>query len=132
ALCNLAIFYQHNGDNGNLEPLLASLRKTYPIHYDHVFKLATTMGILSDHDTAYRLFRRLLRMGESGFEPSLYHYAAVAACNIGKFAEAEKLWRMVEKLDPGTEIPRYYREQMKEVEGGGKKLLGYHYHLPFE
>lgn len=132
ALCNLAIFHQHNGDEEHLGELLVSLRKTYPMHYDHVFKLATTMGILSEHETAYRLFRRLLKTGESGLDPCLYHYTAVAACNIGKYAEAEKLWRTVEKLDPGTDIPRYYLEQMKEVAGGNQKTLGYHYHLPFE
>ncbi|MDF2716967.1 MAG: tetratricopeptide repeat protein, partial [Paenibacillus sp.] len=132
ALCNLAIFHQHNGDQEQLNELVLSLRKTYPMHYDHVFKLATTMGILSEHETAYRLFRRLLKTGESGLDPCLYHYTAVAACNIGKYAEAEKLWRTVEKLDPGTDIPRYYLEQMKDAENGNKKALGYHYHLPFE
>lgn len=132
ALCNLAIFHQHNGEQERLNELLVSLRKTYPMHYDHVFKLATTMGILSEHETAYRLFRRLLKTGESGLDPCLYHYTAVAACNIGKYAEAEKLWRTVEKLDPGTDIPRYYLEQMQEIRDGSKKVLGYHYHLPFE
>lgn len=133
ALCNLAIFYQHKGDTGQLQGLVGLLRKTYPLHYDHVFKLATTMGILSEHETAYRLFRRLLKTGESGLDPSLYHYTAVAACNTGRFTEAEKLWRTVEKLDPGTEVPRYYMQQMKEAEAGdGCKKLGYHYHLPFE
>ncbi|RKN75068.1 tetratricopeptide repeat protein [Paenibacillus ginsengarvi] len=132
ALCNLAIFYQHGGNKEQLAELLESLRKTYPIHYDHVFKLATTMGILSEHETAYRLFRRLLKTGESGLDPCLYHYTAVAACNIGKYAEAEKLWHTVEKLDPGTDIPRYYMEQMKEIRGGSPRTLGYHYHLPFE
>lgn len=133
ALCNLAIFYQHNGDQEQLDEMLHSLRKTYPMHYDHVFKLATTMGILSEHEAAYRLFRRLLKTGESGLDPCLYHYTAVAACNIGKYAEAEKLWRTVEKLDPGTDIPRYYLEQLREAESGtSKKALSYHYHLPFE
>lgn len=133
ALCNLAIFHQHNGDQEQLDELLLSLRKTYPMHYDHVFKLATTMGILSEHETAYRLFRRLLKTGESGLDPCLYHYTAVAACNIGKYAEAEKLWRTVEKLDPGTDIPRYYLEQLREAENGtSQKALSYHYHLPFE
>ncbi|PYI51309.1 tetratricopeptide repeat protein [Paenibacillus flagellatus] len=132
ALCNLAIFHQHNGEREPLDELLVCLRKTYPMHYDHVFKLATTMGILSEHETAYRLFRRLLKTGESGLDPCLYHYTAVAAYNIGKYAEAEKLWRTVEKLDPGTDVPRYYMEQLKEAVNGNKKQVGYHYHLPFE
>ncbi|MEF3312742.1 tetratricopeptide repeat protein [Paenibacillus sp. GYB004] len=132
ALCNLAIFHQHSGNREELGELLVSLRKTYPMHHDHIFKLATTMGILSEHETAHRLFRRLLKSGESGLDPCLYHYTAVAAYNIGKYAEAEKLWRTVEKLDPGTDIPRYYLTQLRDAEAGNKKPVGYHYHLPFE
>ncbi|MBD2864664.1 tetratricopeptide repeat protein [Paenibacillus oceani] len=132
ALCNLAIFHQHSGNREELGELLVSLRKTYPMHHDHIFKLATTMGILSEHETAHRLFRRLLKSGESGLDPCLYHYTAVAAYNIGKYAEAEKLWRTVEKLDPGTDIPRYYLTQLRDAEAGNKKSVGYHYHLPFE
>lgn len=132
ALCNLAIFYQHNEERELLAPLLDMLRKTYPMHHDHIFKLATTMGILSEHEAAHRLFRRLLKTGESGLDPCLYHYTAAAAYNTGKYAEAEKLWKTVEKLDPGTEVARYYLSQMKDGEPGEKRTIGYHYHLPFE
>lgn len=132
AMCNLAIFHQHSGNREQLNELVVCLRKTYPMHHDHIFKLATTMGILSEHETAHRLFRRLLKTGESGLDPCLYHYTAVAAYNIGKYSEAEKLWRTVEKLDPGTDIPRYYLSQLREAEEGNKKPIGYHYHLPFE
>jgi tetratricopeptide (TPR) repeat protein len=132
ALCNLAIFYQHNGEREKLNELLAQLRKTYPIHHDHVFKLATTMGILSEHETAYRLFRRLLKSGESNLDPCLYHYTAVAAYHIGRLDEAEKLWKVVERLDPGADIASYYLQQMKEGQEGRTKTISYHYHLPFE
>ncbi|MDF2668021.1 MAG: tetratricopeptide repeat protein [Paenibacillus sp.] len=132
ALCNVAIFYQHNGDKENLQPLLMQLRKTFPLHHDHVFKLATTMGILSEHETAYRLFRRLLKSVESGLDPCLYHYTAVAAYHIGRYNEAEKLWKVVEKLDPGTEVAPFYLKQVQEVRAGQKKPISYHYHLPFE
>lgn len=132
ALCNLAIFHQHNDDTEKLSELLSALRKTVPLHHDHVFKLATTMGILSEHETAYRLFRRLLKTGESALDPSLYHYTAVAAYNTGHYDEAERLWRTVEKLDPGTTIPRYYLSLLKEKTDGSRKPIGYHYHLPFE
>jgi tetratricopeptide (TPR) repeat protein len=132
ALCNVAIFYQHNGEKDQLKQLLDQLRKTYPLHHDHVFKLATTMGILSEHETAFRLFRRLLKSVESGLDPCLYHYTAVAAYHIGRYTEAEKLWRVVEKLDPGTEVAPYYLNQLKEVRAGEKRPISYHYHLPFE
>ncbi|MDB5055655.1 MAG: repeat-containing protein [Bacilli bacterium] len=139
ALCNLAIFYQHNGSKEELEELLALLRKTYPFHQDHVFKQATTMGILGEHETAYRLFKRLLKSGEAGMDPCLYHYAAVAAYNIGRLAEAERLWLQTEKLDPQSDIPRFYLSQLQQGDTlqaipmtGEKTSISYHYHLPFE
>jgi tetratricopeptide (TPR) repeat protein len=138
ALCNMAIFYQHEGAKDKLAELLSLLRKTYPFHQDHVFKQATTMGILGEHETAYRLFKRLLKSGEAGADPCLYHYAAVAAYNIGYYAEAERLWLQTEKLDPQSDIPRFYLSQLKQ--GVALKTrptdthtsISYHYHLPFE
>jgi tetratricopeptide (TPR) repeat protein len=133
ALCNLAIFHQHFGNGPELQELLEVLRKTYPYHADHVFKLATTMGILSEHTKAYHLFRRLLKSGEAGLEPCLYHYTAVAASNIGRYAEAERLWRQAEKLDPESNIPRFYLGQLElRRRGEGAPVFSYHYHLPFE
>jgi tetratricopeptide (TPR) repeat protein len=134
----MAIFYQHEGAKEKLAELLALLRKTYPFHQDHVFKQATTMGILGEHETAYRLFKRLLKSGEAGMDPCLYHYTAVAAYNIGRYAEAERLWLQTEKLDPQSDIPRFYLSQLKL--GVALKTrptdehasISYHYHLPFE
>lgn len=140
-LCNLAIFYQHAGNLNELLPLIVALQKTYPFHQEHVFKLATTMGILGQHEAAYTHFRRLLKDDEVNLDPSLYHYTAVAACHIGHFDEAERLWRQAERLDPKSEIPQFYLSQMHEYrqmderairEHDGKSMWSYHYHLPFE
>lgn len=131
ALCNLAIFYQHLGETEKLEELAGQLRKTYPFHTEYLFKLATTMGILGDHEMAYRLFSRLVRLGEEDQDPSLFHYTAVAAFNTGRFDEARKRWRLAAKLDPGAEIARFYLDQMEQGPTEGV-FLHYHYHLPFE
>lgn len=134
-LCNLAIFYQHLGRKEDLDQVLAILRKMYPYQQEHVFKLATTMGILGEHTKAYQLFRRLIRTGEAGLDPCLYHYTAVAACNLRRFEEAERLWNQVEKLEPGSIVAKFYLDQMqrlREPEGKKKVSLSYHYHLPFE
>lgn len=133
ALCNLAIFYQHLGNRSDLESLLELLRKTYPYHHDHVFKLATTMGILGEHETALRLFRRLLKSGEAGMDASLYHYAAVAAYNMGRRQEAVRMWKQAQKLDPGSGIADFYLNQLKHIANGQPAdTISYHYHLPFE
>lgn len=133
ALCNLAIFYQHAGDVSSLSELLGLLRKTEPFHEEHVFKLATTMGILGEHATAFKQFRRLLKEAQLEQDPSLYHYAAVAACNSGRYADAERLWRQALKIDSASGIPGYYLEQLELVRKGEHKApISYHYHLPFE
>ncbi|MFM9328965.1 tetratricopeptide repeat protein [Paenibacillus mesotrionivorans] len=139
ALCNLAIFYQNLGDRERLERLAALLRKTCPYHQEHVFKLATTMGILGEHEAAYQLFRRLTKGGLCGVEedPSLFHYIAVACVNTGRYAEAERHWQQAARLDPASKIPPFYLTMMErrdapEGQGLARPFLSYHYHLPFE
>jgi tetratricopeptide (TPR) repeat protein len=134
-LCNLAIFYQHLDEQKELHEVLTVLRKMHPYHQEHVFKLATTMGILGEHKTAYQHFRRLLKKGgEAANEPSIHHYTAVAAYNIGRLEEAKRYWIQATKLDPKSDIPRFYLNQVKQVvvENKERLTIGYHYHLPFE
>jgi len=133
-LCNLAIFYQHEGDTTSLNPLLEMLSVMVPYHQEHVFKLATTMGILGRHAAAYGHFRRLLKEEELGGDPSLYHYTAVAAFNSGRYREARQYWLKAQKLDPLSDIPRFYLDQLEKLDlnGGQRFELSYHYHLPFE
>jgi len=132
ALCNLAIFLQHRGDAGQAKELASSLAKIDPYHPDLTFKLATTMGIMGEHARAYRLFRRLVKYGEAATDPCLHHYAAVAAFNAGWLAEAEKHWRTAEKLDPASEVPKFYLNHLQRMkQDDARPVLGYHYHLPF-
>lgn len=132
ALCNLAVFYEHFGRKSDLSELVDRLRRTVPFHHEHVFKLATTMGILQEHETALRHFRRLIRLGDAGMDSCLYHYAAVAAYNTGRMDEAARLWRKAAKQDPESGIPRFYLSELENgVEQGGSPL-SYHYQLPFE
>lgn len=133
ALCNLAIFYSHLGEREKLNPLLELLEKTVPYHSEHAFKLATTMGILERHETAYRLFVRLLKGEEATYDPALYHYTAVAAWNTGRYDKARKYWKQAEKLDRESDIPKFYLSQLDGIRDGGNDVsLSYHYHLPYE
>jgi tetratricopeptide (TPR) repeat protein len=133
ALCNLAIFYQHSNQGPQLGGLLEVLRKTVPFHPEHVFKLATTLGIVGEHREAYRHFRRLLRSGELAGEPSLHHFAAVAAANIGRFDDAEKYWLQAQRLDPQSEVPPFYLKKLGDMKSGkAAPPTHYHYHLPFD
>ncbi|MGG1314271.1 MULTISPECIES: tetratricopeptide repeat protein [Cohnella] len=132
ALCNLAIFYQH-ANHGELKGLIALLKKTIPFHPEHVFKLATTLGIVGEHGEAYRHFRRLLRSGELSGEPCLHHFAAVAAANIRRYDDAERFWKQAARLDPESEVPPFYLGKLDAMRSGEYPAPShYHFHLPFD
>ncbi|WP_440961119.1 tetratricopeptide repeat protein [Paenibacillus nitricinens] len=134
ALCNLAIFLQYEGDRGQLAGLLRQLETTIPFHQEHLFKMATTMGILGRHRTAYGHFRRLLKDEEVGGDASLYHYCAAAASNSGLHTEAQRCWQKATKLDPESAVPRFFLAQLQQAQGEGKALspISYNYQLPFQ
>jgi hypothetical protein len=69
----------------------------------------------------------------------LYHYAAVACYNSGKYPEARRYWKQAEKLDAGSDIPKFYLNVVDRIEREGADgadraamTISYHYHLPFE
>ncbi|MBO2945417.1 tetratricopeptide repeat protein [Paenibacillus sp. F411] len=134
ALCNLAIFYQHEKDEEGLHRLLDMLSVTVPFHQEHVFKLATTMGILGRHEAAYGHFRRLTKDEEFSSDASLYHYTAVAACNSGRMEDAVRYWRQCKRLDPANDVADFYLAQLDSLQesDSGSLKVSYHYHLPFE
>ncbi|MCL6603963.1 MAG: tetratricopeptide repeat protein [Paenibacillus sp.] len=134
ALCNLAIFLQYEGAHEQLERLLGMLEATIPFHQEHVFKLATTMGILGRHRIAYGHFRRLLKDEEVGGDAGLYHYCAAAACNSGLYLEAQRCWRQVGKLDPESVVPRFYLAQLEQAQKDHRPIppVSYNYQLPFQ
>ncbi|MFD1773908.1 tetratricopeptide repeat protein [Paenibacillus rhizophilus] len=134
ALCNMAIFLQYEGDRETLDGLLRMLEVTVPFHREHVFKLATTMGILGRHRIAYGHFRRLLKDEEIGGDAGLYHYCAAAACNSGLLREAERCWRQAAKLDPESAVPRFFLNLLHQsaAEGAALPPVSYNYQLPFQ
>ncbi|WP_308723441.1 tetratricopeptide repeat protein [Paenibacillus polysaccharolyticus] len=134
ALCNLAIFYQNENRTDQVLLLIKKLRAIVPFQHEQVYKLATTMGILGQHDAAYIHFRRLLKGEETANDPALAHYAAVAAFNTERYDIAKRLWHHVNKLDPGSEVARYYLDGLEAVIQGVQEpiKLSYHYHLPFD
>lgn len=132
-LCNLAIFLQREGNTAALDKLRGLLRIVVPFHQEHLFKLATTMGILGEHATAYVHFRRLLQDHEVNRDPVLYHYAAAAAYNSGRYPAARALWQQLVKLDPGSDIASFYLNRMDDAGRQGEyPSINYHYNLPFE
>lgn len=115
ALCNLALFYHYEGDTSSLELLIRQLKVIVPFYQEHAFKLATTMGILKEHKTALRHFIRLINDGEAKKEASVCHFAAIAACNIGKYDEAQRYWEMYAHYDAKSPIPTFFQQLLEVV-----------------
>lgn len=132
ALCNLAVFYQHLGKREPLQEILQCLRKLYPLYFDHTYKLATTMGILGEHTSAYRLFRQLLRWSDRQ-DAQLLHCVAAAAANLGFYQKAERIWEEIKSLDPESIVPDYFIARVQEAVRTGKcsQPFSYQYHIPF-
>nr|WP_209863527.1 tetratricopeptide repeat protein [Paenibacillus shirakamiensis] len=131
-LCNLVIFYQHLGREKELKELTAQLRTVVPFHQEHVFKLATTMGILGEHEAAYSHFKRLIKDMELNHDPCLFHYTAVAAYNTGRYKEARIQWNQVARLDPESKLSSFYLSRLDSLPETKGYLISYNYHLPFE
>ncbi|NQX46986.1 tetratricopeptide repeat protein [Paenibacillus tritici] len=134
ALCNMAIFMQYAGDKEQLGTLLGMLEATVPFHQEHVFKMATTMGILGRHTAAYSHFRRLLKDEEVAGDAGLYHYCAVAASNSGLYSEAQRCWRQAAKLDPDSAVPAFFLSQLQQARAEERSMpsISYNYQLPFQ
>lgn len=131
ALCNLAVLLSHHNRVDELAPLLSQLRKTVPLHYEQLYKLATTLGVLGQHAEAYRLFRRLFRYwGQQ--DACTYHYAAISAYQSGHRQQAMEWWQKARQLDPDTGIADYYLRLLKEHEPGNTmEEIPYHYQIPY-
>lgn len=132
ALCNLAVLYEQQQDKERLEKLLEALTRLFPMQLEHLYKLATTLGILGRHEAAYRRFRLLVQLGATD-DPCIYHYTAVAAANIGRIAEAVRWWKKAVAIDPLSSVPRFYLRVMTELDADMlPRSFPYHYRLPIE
>jgi tetratricopeptide (TPR) repeat protein len=132
AYCNLAVYYQHRNEKQKVREILDILCKLYPLNFDHAYKLATTMGILGEHETAYRLFKQLLRYTDRS-DVSLLHATAAALVGIGRLKQAKRYWMEIKQLDPKSQVADYYLEKLAEAEHIGLQTfpVSYQYHIPF-
>lgn len=130
-LCNQAILMQHLGQTEQVEQQVHMLRRILPFQREHLLKLATTLGMLGEHQLAYTYFCKLIRQEESVHQWALYHYAATAACHLHKVEEARKLWSMILRFEPEAEVPAFYMEHLEQIKSG-ELMPSYHYQLLFQ
>ena len=135
-LCNRAILLHHDKEEEQLDLLLKRLSKLKPMYADHLFKLATTMGMLGRDQVAYELFVSISKskFQEIEIDSCFYHYTAVAAFNLGHLFEARKWWAVADKSDPGSQIPKFYLFHLDRWMSNGEQpqiKMKYHFQLPF-
>lgn len=134
ALCNLAILLAHSNRMTELFPLLEQLRKVVPFHPEYTYKLATTMGVLGQHEDAYELFLRLFRR-TSPQEASALHFAAISAYSTHRTQQAIRWWQKAKQLDPQAGIADYYlqmAQQRLQGEEEERQTIPYYYHQPMD
>lgn len=134
AQCNRLLLTRQTGDQKNYSVWLKRLKKLIPLNGDHLYKMAITFGILGEHETAYQLFCQLLRVSDQ-LDVSFFHQLAAAAWNTGRLQKAKRYWQHAAKLDPKSNVPRFYLDQVEQWLVQPKQPLPtvqYHYQLPFE
>ncbi|RKD21803.1 hypothetical protein BEP19_14400 [Ammoniphilus oxalaticus] len=127
ALCNLAILYYQQQELEELSALLKELRKIIPLQYDQAYKLGITLGVLGEHDAAYQLFKKMSAYAWR-LDFHLYHYCAVSAFNLGRYQEAKKYWKWVQREDPESPIAPYYLDWIES--GQTHREAPYYYQVP--
>lgn len=132
ALCNLAVFYSREQNRDLVKPIIAGLKKVQPLHLDHHYKLATTLGILGEDERAYELLFLLVKRGLYE-DVSLYHYLAVASYNTERWLQAERYWQKAHLIDLESQIASYYIELLKKPNKTKQtKRIPYQYQLPYD
>ncbi|MED4779654.1 tetratricopeptide repeat protein [Brevibacillus choshinensis] len=127
ALCNLAVLLSHHNHASELISLMDMLKKVVPFHPENTYKLATTMGVLGQHDEAYFHYQRMLKSGRP-HEACTYHYAAISAYLSGRKDQALKWWQKAKQMDPEAGVADQYIQMVKnEQEGETIKPIPYQY-----
>ncbi|WP_232696569.1 tetratricopeptide repeat protein [Brevibacillus daliensis] len=130
AICNMAVLLSHHNRWKELVPVIARLKKVRPFHYEHMYKLATTMGVLGQHEEAYQMYSKILKQPIM-HDVSTYHYAATSAYLSGKYNQAKNWWKKVRQLDEESGIADYYLNKADQaMKGMPPETIPYHYQHP--
>lgn len=130
ALCNLALFYRFLGMADKCRDLVTRLKKVYPIHEDHRYKLGSTFALLHEHEYAYMWLSSLQR-SQITEEIPYYHWLAVSAFMTERLNVAKSAWEHVARIDSDNEVASYYLKKLNEG-SLTREHVDYHYRIPSE
>ncbi|MCQ6264292.1 tetratricopeptide repeat protein [Fictibacillus sp. WQ 8-8] len=115
ALCNLAIFYEQLGKKEEAAEMVEGMKKVYPIHPDHRYKLGSTFGIFNEHAWANRWLASINKHYYYN-DPSYLHLLAVSFYALGRTERAMNCWSKAQELDPKSQVASYYLEKAQNDE----------------
>jgi len=129
ALCNLAVLLSHHNRIAELLGLLDMLKKVVPVQPENMYKLATTMGLLGQHEDAFHHYHRLLRSGQPN-DACTYHYAAISAYLSGRKEHALRWWQKAKQLDPDSGVADSYIQLLKNGQEGEQPVYIPYQYVP--
>jgi len=132
ALANLSLFYFYLKKEKEFGTTINILKKLFPIQFEQTHKLATTLGMFGEHELALKHYNWLIKYYEVQ-EGVIFHHAAVAAWNSGKYALAKKRWLQVYNYEPNSQVASFYLYLSEQLTNQKIKgiTLNYQYSLPF-
>ncbi|GEM_PF-4508107 len=132
ALANLALFYFYLKKEKEFGTIMNILKKLIPTQFEQTHKLATTLGMFGEHALALKHYNWLIKYYEVQ-EAVIFHHAAVAAWNSGKYTLAKKRWLQLYNYESNSQVASFYLylfEQLTNQKINGI-TLNYQYSLPF-
>lgn len=130
AVCNLALFYHFLGFKEKSKRIVEQLKKIYPIHEEHRFKLGSTFAFVHEHEYAYRWLSSLDKTRLESEIP-YYHWLAVSAFHTNRLRIAKQAWQQVERIDESAGVGSYYLKKLEE-NSLTRSQVDYQYRIPRE
>lgn len=130
AICNLALFTHFLGFKDKSKRIIEQLKKIYPIHEEHRYKLGSTFALLHEHEYAYRWLSSLDKTKLESEIP-YYHWLAVSAFQTNRLRVAKQAWQHIERIDEETGVASYYLKKLEE-NSLTRSQVDYQYRIPRE
>lgn len=132
ANCNVCLFLNERDGKRGSEKYLDAIINFRTQDPEEIHKIAVTLCELNEHDRANQVLRRLLQY--KPYDIRILHYVAASCFNLGKYREAYKYWRKIDRIDPDNNVSDFYLRLVQEYLDGEKDggEISYHFQVPYD
>jgi len=132
ANCNLCLFINERDGAKAGEKYLDAIIDFKTQDPEEIHKIAVTLCELKEHERANLVLKRLLQY--KPYDIRILHYVAVSCFNLGKYREAYKYWRKIDRIDPDNTVSDFYLKLVQEYLNGDKTggEISYHFQVPYD